>query len=47
MLKGLDKKDRKTFLKMLSRMESNLALRGVTRIPDEPETEVLEEDDVE
>jgi len=47
MLKGLDKKDRKTFLTMLSRMESNLALRGVVRLAEEPETEVLEEDEVE
>ncbi|NKB95670.1 MarR family transcriptional regulator [Ochrobactrum intermedium] len=48
MLKGLDKKeDRKTFLKMLSRMESNLALRGVVRLAEEAETEALEEDEVE
>lgn len=31
MLKGLDKKDRKSLLKMLGRMEGNLVLRGAAR----------------
>ncbi|NKB79225.1 MarR family transcriptional regulator [Ochrobactrum daejeonense] len=47
MLKSLDKKDRKTLLKMLGRMESDLAVRGVARIPDEPEPEVPEEEEAE
>lgn len=47
MLKGLDKKERKTFLKMLGRMESNLAARGAARLTDELDKEVVDDDDVE
>nr|WP_050553638.1 MULTISPECIES: hypothetical protein [Brucella] len=47
MLKGLDKKDRKSLLKMLGRMEGNLVLRGAARVADEPETEPQEDDEAE
>lgn len=47
MLKGLDKKERKAFLKMLGRMEGNLALRGSARLVEEPDTEPAEDDEAE
>ncbi|MEN3397927.1 MarR family transcriptional regulator [Brucella melitensis] len=47
MLKGLDKKDRKSLLIMLGRMEGNLVLRGAARVADEPETEPQEDDEAE
>ncbi len=47
MLKGLDKKDRKSLLKMLGRMEGNLSVRGAARVADEPEAEPQEDDEAE
>ncbi|MGN7963116.1 MarR family winged helix-turn-helix transcriptional regulator [Brucella sp. 22210] len=47
MLKGLDKKERKTFLKMLGRMEGNLALRGLSRVVEEPSTDTIDDDEAE
>ena len=48
MMKGLDKKERKTFLKMLGRMEGNLALRGLSsRAVEEPSTDTLDDDEAE
>ena len=47
MLKGLDKKERKAFLKMLVRIENNLAARGSVRLSDELDKEVVDDDDVE
>jgi DNA-binding MarR family transcriptional regulator len=46
-LKGLDKKERKTFLKMLGRMEGNLALRGLSRVVEEPSTDTIDDDEAE
>ncbi len=44
MLRGLDKKERKTFLKTLARIEGNLAVRGSAPAPaEEPEPDEEEE----
>lgn len=51
MLKGLDKKERKSFLKILGRIEGNLHARGAGHALDEPvaapEAALIEEDEVE
>lgn len=47
MLKGFDKKERKLLMKMLARMEGNLATRGVARAVDDVEPDHGDEDDVE
>ncbi|MBC8716847.1 MarR family transcriptional regulator [Ochrobactrum sp. Marseille-Q0166] len=47
MLKGLDKKERKAFLKMLTRLENNLTARGAARMSDALDKEVIEDEDVE
>ncbi|MBN9044099.1 MAG: MarR family transcriptional regulator [Rhizobiales bacterium] len=47
MLKGLDKKERKVFLKMLGRVESNLAQRGAARLAEEQAAEEIEDDEAE
>ncbi|MBV2144141.1 MarR family transcriptional regulator [Falsochrobactrum sp. TDYN1] len=48
MLKGLDKKERKIFLKMLGRMESNLIARGATaRLVGELDKEAAEDEEAE
>ncbi|PWL17199.1 MarR family transcriptional regulator [Falsochrobactrum shanghaiense] len=48
MLKGLDKKERKAFLKMLERMEGNLIARGAaSRIVEEFDRDAAEDDEAE
>lgn len=47
MLKGLDKKERKAFLKILSRLEGNLAQRSASRLIAEPNDEPHEDDEAE
>ncbi|WP_343312597.1 MarR family transcriptional regulator [Brucella sp. BE17] len=46
MLKGLDKKERKALLKMLGRVEGNLALRGLSRLVDDATIDT-DDDEVE
>ena len=48
MLKGLDKKERKAFLKMLGRMENSLLVRGgLVRLEDDTDQEAVEDEQPE